>query len=225
MKRLMWSLLLVNMALAGYFIVSSMQVQPSLIKLDSSPNKVSLLDSHALALLPKKTAEVSALTTPEIVPLSTSCYEWGVFSKNNLSAAQNALRELSLTSTEHIKNSAQAPRFWVYIPSLNSAALAQAKAEELGQLGIQDIFIVQEPQWRNAISFGVFQDETLASHLLSELKAKGINGVTKNRFNPGKEHVSLLLKDVPLSTLNALRNAKAEFPNTELKPMACEVGN
>lgn len=218
----MWCFLAINIGLGGYFVVHTMQVQPSLIKPDILPSKVSLLDSHALALLPKKTAEPTAPISDESLPLSTSCYEWGVFSKNNLGAAQNALQALSLIGTEHIKTSAQDQRFWVYIAPLKSVELAQARVEELRKLGIQDLFIVQEPQWRNAISFGVFQEEALATRLLSELQAKGINGLTKNRFNSAKEHVSLILKNVPLSTLNPLKNAKTEFPGTELKSISCE---
>ena len=139
----------------------------------------------------------------------------------NLSAAKNVLRRFSLSSIEKKQTSQDAQRFWVYIPPLKSAALAQAKAEELRALAIQDIFIVQEPQWRNAISFGVFQDEKLANNLLAELKSKGVKMVTKSLRNQGKEHVSLLLKDVPLSAADALKNMKAEFPGSELISMSC----
>lgn len=231
MKWLVAFLLLVNIGLAVYFNTDLFKQNKSLIKPDISSNKVSLLDDQALAAMPKKTPLVTQPTEPSfaasvvnIPPVQTSCYEWGIFSKNNLLAAKTELSRLALSSTEKKQTSQEAQRFWVYIPPLKSAALAQTKAEELKALGLRDIFIVQEPQWRNAISFGVFQDEKLATNLLNEIKAKGVSSATKNLRNQGKEHVSLLLKDVSAAAAAELANMKAQFPGSDLKSVACKAG-
>ena len=228
MKWLVWVFLLINIGLAGYFGFDSLQKNQSFVRPDVAPNKVSLLDNNALTALPKKTIEVAAIPVPVAepvpAPIQTSCYEWGIFSKTNLVTAKAVLSRLALGSVEKKQTSQESQRFWVYIPPLKSAALAQAKAEQVKALGIQDIFIVQEPQWRNAISFGVFQDEKLATNLLSELKTKGVNSAVKSLRSQGKEHVSLLLKDVSLSAADALKNMKAEFPGSEIKSMTCAVG-
>lgn len=228
MKWIVWVLLLINIGLAVYFNTDLFKQNQSFIKPDIAANKVNLLDSQALAALPKKTAVVippaslnAGANLPPTPTVQTSCYEWGIFSKTNLTAAKNVLTRLALSATEKKQTSKEAERFWVYIPPLKSTTLAQTKAEELKALGIQDIFIVQEAQWRNAISFGVFQDEKLANNLLSDLKAKGVNSATKNLRNQGKEHVSLLLKDVPKSVADELQNMKAEFPGSEIKSMSC----
>lgn len=228
MKWLVWVLLLINIGLAVYFNTDLFKQNQSLIKPDISPNKVGLLDSQALAGMPKKAVLVTSQTDTSVAanlatppPVQTSCYEWGIFSKNNLAAAKTELSRLALSSIEKKQTSQESQRFWVYIPPLKSAAVAQTKAEELKALGIQDIFIVQEPQWRNAISFGVFQDERLATNLLNDLKLKGVNSATKNLRNQGKEHVSLLLKDVPAAAAAELANMKAQFPGSEIKSMSC----
>lgn len=233
MKWFVWLLLLINMGLAVYFNTDLFKQNQSLIKPDIAADKVNLLDSKALAELPKKLASatpaepiVAGVATDNVVTPAleqTSCYEWGIFSKNNLAAAKAVLTRLSLSGSEKKQSSQESQRFWVYIPPLKSATLAQAKAEEIKALGIQDIFIVQEPQWRNAISFGVFQDEKLASNLLGELQSKGVSTATKNLRNQGKEHVSLLLKDVPKSAADALKNMKAEFPGSEVKSLSCSA--
>lgn len=227
MKWLVWALLLINIGLVVYFNTDLFKQNQSFIKPDISPNKVSLLDSQALAAMPKKPELATPPTEPTVItpqPIQTSCYEWGIFSKNNLSAAKNELSRLAVSSTEKNQTSQEAQRFWVYIPPLKSTALAQARVEALKALGIQDIFIVQEPQWRNAISFGIFQDEKLATNLLNELKAKGVSSATKNLRNQGKEHVSLLLKDVPATVATELANMKARFPGSEIKSVACDAG-
>ncbi len=225
MKWFVWVLLLINIGLGVYFNTDFFKQNHSFVKPDIAADKVSLLDSEALAALPKKITPTSASAEPVTVQLvQTSCYEWGIFSKNNLTAAKAVLTRLALSSTEKKQSSQEAQRFWVYIPPLKSTAAAQNKAEELKALGIQDIFIVQEPQWRNAISFGVFQDEKLANNLLSELKANGVSLATKNLRNQGKEHVSLLLNDVPASVATELSDMKAEFPGSEVKVVACKAG-
>jgi hypothetical protein len=113
-------------------------------------------------------------------------------------------------------------RFWVYYPSLKSADLAQKKADEIRALGVSELFIVQDSQWRNSISFGLFQDEHLASALLSDLQAKGVKGATKALRNVGKGLSSILIKGVSAETALELQKVKPEFVGTELEPAACQ---
>jgi hypothetical protein len=80
---------------------------------------------------------------------------------------------------------------------------------------------VQDSQWRNAISFGLFQDEQLASNLLSDLQAKGIKGATKALRSPGKSLSSLLIKSVSADAALELHKIKPEFLGTDLVPSAC----
>jgi len=86
---------------------------------------------------------------------------------------------------------------------------------------VDELFIVQDSQWRNAISFGLFNDEQLASGLLTDLHAKGVKGVTKALRNPGKALSSLLIKGVSVDAAAELHKIKHEFLGTELTPAAC----
>ncbi|MEQ1599682.1 MAG: sporulation protein, partial [Methylotenera sp.] len=97
----------------------------------------------------------------------------------------------------------------------------QQKASEIKALGVEELFIVQDSQWRNAISFGLFQDEQLASNLLTELQAKGVKGATKALRSPGKALSSLLVKAVSAQTALELQKIKPEFVGTELAPATC----
>jgi hypothetical protein len=156
------------------------------------------------------------------VQSATSCYKWGNFTKTNLPAAQVVLVRLGLQSEANQEASAQEDRrFWVYYPPLKSAELAQQKAAEIKALGVQELFIVQDSQWRNAISFGLFQDEQLASSLLNDLQAKGVKGVTKALRSPGKTLSSLLIKAVSAEAALELHKIKPEFIGTDLMRAAC----
>ena len=88
-------------------------------------------------------------------------------------------------------------------------------------MGVDELFIVQDSQWRNAISFGLFQDEQLASALLSDLTAKGVKGATKALRSPGKSLSSLLIKEVNAGAALELQKIKPEFVGTDITLAAC----
>jgi hypothetical protein len=139
-----------------------------------------------------------------------------------VAGAQTAVSKLSLQAATIEQTTQDAKRFWVYRPPLKTAQEAQIKAAEFKAMGVQDIFVVQEPKWRNAISFGVFEDEQLATKLMNELKAKGVRDVVKALRNQGKGHFSLLFKNLAEPQVTALKQLKPTFPEAELKEVSCK---
>lgn len=224
MKLLVWLLVLLNVGLLAYFNLDLIAPKPAAADRSIQPEKLKILSVKDLEAIPKKETQT---VPPEAAPVlasgaSASCYKWGNFTKTNLPAAQVVLVRLGLQSEVNQEASAQEDRrFWVYYPPLKSADLAQQKAAEIKAAGVDEIFIVQDSQWRNAISFGLFQDEQLASNLLSDLQAKGIKGATKALRSPGKALSSLLIKAVGADTALELHKIKPEFVGTDLTPAAC----
>lgn len=218
MRALVLFLILVNLGLLAYFnrerFLPSVP-QPQFTEIN--PEKITVLNQQQIEAMPKK----PAIPAPAPVNVAKTCMEWGVFSDTNLAAAQSELSQLSLQSTVKSETSQDAKRFWIYKPPLKSAQEALAKAAELKALGIEDIFVVQEPKWKNAISFGVFEDEQLATKLLNELKAKGVKDAVKALRNQGKVHSSLLLTGLTETEIATLRKLKPEFPAANLKEVSC----
>lgn len=218
MRALVLFLILVNLGLLAYFnrerFLPSVP-QPQFTEIN--PEKITVLSQQQIEAMPKKPVEAA----PSPVNVAKTCMEWGVFSDTNLAAAQSELSQLSLQSTVKSETSQDAKRFWIYKPPLKSAQEALAKAAELKALGIEDIFVVQEPKWKNAISFGVFEDEQLATKLLNELKAKGVKDAVKALRNQGKVHSSLLLTGLTETEIATLRRLKPEFPAANLKEVRC----
>jgi hypothetical protein len=233
MRLFVWLLVLLNVGLLAYFNLDLILPKPAVVDRAIQAEKLKVLTEKELDALPKKetiTAEASKNPDMQVVVAQTSnqaqisCYKWGNFTKTNLPAAQVVLVRLGLQSdvNQELSQPAQADkRFWVYYPPLKSAALAQQKAEEIKALGMTDLYIVQDSQWRNAISFGLFQDEQLATNLLAELQAKGVKGATKALHNPGKSLSSLLIKAVNADAATELQKVKPEFLGTELAPVSC----
>ena len=234
MKKLFLSLVLINLALAAYFnldiVLPNAQNSPLA---EINPEKIIVLTQQQIMALPKKATAVAVTTTASTTatdfpteaatPTYTTgaCYEWGVFSPTNLTNAQSEAATLSLQATVKEQTSLEAKRFWVYKPPLKSAEAAQAKALELKARGVQEIYVVQDVKWKNAISFGVFEDEQLATKLLNELKAKGVKDVVKALRNQGKGHASLKFNALTDTEVLELKKLKSKFPEADVKEVSC----
>lgn len=233
MRLIVLLLLLLNVGLYAYFNMNQLAPAPVTANKEINPEKLIVLSKEALDAMPQvspttgmatnESTSIPQVTSPQVTePVSTTCYTWGNFTQTNLPAAQVVLARLGLQS--EIKQEQVATedrRFWVYYPPLKSAELAESKAAEIRALGVQELYIVQDSQWRNAISFGLFQDEHLASSLLSDLQSKGVKNATKALRSAGKSQSSLLIKAVSLDAATELQKIKPEFVGTDLAPVAC----
>ena len=65
--------------------------------------------------------------------------------------------------------------WWVHVPPQGSKEAAERKAAELRKLGVNDLFIVNDPgPAQFAISLGLYKNETQANRLLESLREKGV---------------------------------------------------
>ncbi len=218
MKWLVWVLVVVNVGILAYFNQSHFMPTIAPVKQpEISPEKITILTPEQVNALPKKVAEVAVVPPPAV----TACYEWGVFSGVGIANAQTAISNLALQASIKEQSSQEAKRFWVFRPPSKSTEEAQTKAEELMALGINELFVVQEAKWKNAISFGVFEDEQLANNLLRELKAKGVKDVVKALRNQSKSNASLLFTNLSDTQVASLEQLKPDFPQAKLKKTDC----
>ncbi len=225
MRLLVWLLVLLNVGLLAYFNMDLIAPKPASADRSIQPERLKILSEKDLEAMHKVVAPAPELVTQASAPVvqePISCYKWGNFTKTNLPAAQVVLVRLGLQSVISQEAGAREDRrFWVYYPPLKSAGLAQKKADEIRTMGVDELFIVQDSQWRNAISFGLFQEEQLATALLNDLLAKGVKGATKALRSPGKSLSSLFVKAVSSDAALELQKIKPEFVGTELEPAAC----
>lgn len=220
MKYIFWLLALINIGLFGYFNIDvvlpkSAQTQQAEI----SPEKIKILSQQEIDAI--KTTKKAEIVQP--LPVVDVCFEWSVFSDTNLTNAQTALESLALQSIVKEQSTQEAKRFWVYRPPFKSSTEALKKAAELRDSGITDVFVVQEPRWKNAISFGIFSDEKLAINLQKELQAKGVKNVEKALRTQGKSYSSLLLKNLTENEIAEIKKLKPNYPAAELKEVSCDA--
>ena len=212
MRLLVW-LVLLNIALWGYFNMDKMTPKVEVVHKEVNPEKLKLLMDADFGSLERKTFVARPLT---------NCYKWGRFTSNNLEAAQEVMQRLGLESELIEETPKQDRRFWIYYPPLATPEKAKEKAEEIKRLGIDELYIVQDAQWRNSISFGLFNEEVLADNLLKNLKAKGVRYATKSVRNQGSATSSLLAKSVSAELAVELYNIRPEFIGTDVTSVACQ---
>ncbi len=227
MKWVVWLLLLVNVALFGYFKLRPGQSSESMVGHESiSPEKLKILTPEQLAALPEKPHEVNA--SPSIpavagaVPVHYACYQWSGLSNSDLSRARNVLEKYDLDVSVSEQLVAEAVSYWVYIPPRKSLEEARAKISELKALGVGKSFVVQEPQWHYAISLGVFKNEALANQYLEDLRKRGVNFAVKGPRNHDGGKSSLSLKNVSTTVAEEIARFKPDFSGSELKQTPCQ---
>lgn len=221
LRLLLISLVLINLGLFAFFNpqtlgkkTASLAAAPAEI----APEKLVILSQAALAALPKRFLE--PLPRVALDSLDPPCFEWGILNSTNVARAKTALNKLQLNFIEKPQAPTQTQRFWVYLPPLASEIDAERKLLALKKLGIKDGGVMQDPQWKNAISFGVFLDEKRAIALLKDLQAKGVNAVQTVQ-NITENAVSLRLEPLTEAELAAIKKLQTEFTQRTLTEVSC----
>lgn len=215
MRTFILLLVLVNVALLAYFNMGKVIPEKKVAYKELNPEKLKLLMDDDFGGLEKKKFVTKQLK---------NCYKWGNFTAANLGAAQEVMGRLGLDATlVQESGSKQERRFWVYYPPLATPEKAQAKADEIKRLGVDELYIVQNAKWRNAISFGLFSEEPLATKLLKKLRLKGVRHAVKSTRNQGGDGMSsLLAKGVSAEAAVELYKIRPEFVGSEVTSVACQ---
>lgn len=214
MRMFILLLVIVNIALFAYFNMGKVLPKKELAYKELNPEKMKLLmDDDFSGLEKKKFADR---------PLN-NCYKWGGFTESNLTAAQEVMARLGL-EVDVVQGSGvkQESLFWVYYPPLATPEKAQLEADKIKRLGVDEVYVVQDSKWRNAISFGLFKEEKLATNLLKNLRIKGVRHAVKSVRNQDDATSSLLVKSVGAEFAVELYKIRPEFVGSEVTPVACQ---
>jgi len=223
MKWVVWLLVLANVIVFAYFNLSPTPYNGGHIALQPiHPEQIKLLTDKDIEALPKKDSTDISAAEAAAAPVQLSCYEWGSFSAANLPKARNVLFKFSLQGVVKQQTSQESARYWIYIPRAKSLEAAQAKMDELRDLGIDDIFIVQEPQWRYAISLGVYKDEQLAAKRLEDVQTRGVRSAVKALRNQEQGQASLVINSMAPDMVAEIEKLKPDFPGSEIKQVSCQ---
>ena len=224
-------LLLANLGFLAwiYFGAGRASDEPQLMEQQLNPQAIRLLSAEQVAVLAAEYAKQAALSKPPPKPTVAACLELGAFNLADVQRVQQALAPLALGSRLSQRRVEEIASYWVFMPPQRDRQAANRKAAELRKLGVEDFFIVQEdPDFRFAISLGVFKTEEAARARLAELRTKGVRTARVGPRETSVHKVYFAVREVPdalASRLNELRQSLAGSELKECRPEERRAGN
>ena len=221
MKTVSLLLLLANLGFFAwiYFGAGRASEEPQLMEQQLNPQAIRLLRADQVAALAaertKQTPE--RVKSPPKVTLA-ACLELGAFGLGDAARVQQALEPLGLGSRLSQRRAEDVASYWVFMPPQRNRQAANQKAAELRKLGVEDFFIVQEdPNFRFAISLGVFKTEEAARARLAELRTKGVRTARVGPRETSVQKIYFAVREVPDALASRLNDLRQSFAGSELK--------
>lgn len=211
MRLLFFILLLVNVAVFGYFTYRDQGIAN--LKQQRPPVSADRIRLVSPADVPAPTAKAG-----EAAP-KLACMEWGGFKPEEIDQVRQALDKLALGDR---LTRTKVTEYWLYIQPQKNKKDAEKKLEELASLGIDDGQLVEDAgKWRWAISFAAQPSEDLAIVRLNQLKEKGVKSAKILKRDVPGNSFQISQADEKLSAeLNQLKSA---YSGTELKEIECKT--
>jgi hypothetical protein len=221
-------LVLANVAFFGwtYFLAPAsgdaqlmqQQLKPEAIRL-LTPEEVAQAAAKQAAAqaAAKQLALAAAKRTPETIKVS-ACVELGAFNLGDVPSVEQALATFSFGPRLAQRRVEETASYWVFIPSQRTRQGANRKVAQLKKLGVEEFFVVQDdPEYRFAISLGVFKSEDAAKARLQQLRTQGVRTARIGSRQTQVQKIFFTVRDVPEPVLGKLNDLRQGFPGTELK--------
>jgi len=147
-----------------------------------------------------------------------ACVELGPIAASDAGRAEDAVGTIAAGLKIALRRVEEPARWWVYLPPFPTRAGAVQRAAELRRQGLDDISLVNDdPQWRNAISLGVFRSEEAAAKRAEELRRRGMRGVETAAREGAGARVYVQLRDAPEPVRARLGELRESFPGAEVR--------
>jgi hypothetical protein len=147
-----------------------------------------------------------------------TCIELGPIAAADAARAEEAVNALAAGSKVATRKAEEPTRWWVYLPPLATRAAAVQRVAELKRQGVDDSSLVNDdPQWRNAVSLGVFRSEDAATKRLEELRKRGVSGAEMAAREGSAVRVYIQLRNGPEPVRARLGEVRERFPGAEIR--------
>lgn len=217
MRALIVVLVLVNLAVGGYFLWRN---SPASLSEESES-----LHSDQISL---RRSEVSVADKPVAAPrmetrLKEICVEWRGLPDADFANAKDALRSLADEQPLSFVETPLVRMYRVVFPPLPSRNALQTKLEEIKALGVKDGLTISDEPLRNGISFGLYDSEELARRRMRNLEARGLTGLNiEPRPRPGTGYYFVIKSEQP-EVLKRLDRLRQTYPSSTLSRVDCHI--
>jgi hypothetical protein len=229
MRWLIGLLVVANLAFAALAYVAGRRQSPDaqLVNLEMNADKVRLLKSApaAPAAAPAPAPAPDPATKAEPAAKGRVCMEWGNFSAAELERARAKLAEAAPKAKISVRELAEAPAWWVYIPPVKTREEVDQTVAQLKELGVTEMHVVTDSErWRNAVSLGIFKTEEAAVAHLAQLKERKVKGAVSGQRNNLVRLSALSVVEPSDKLVETIATLKAEFAGSEIRAGACPGG-
>jgi hypothetical protein len=143
--------------------------------------------------------------------------EWGSFTLADAPKAEKALEPVLLSGRLEQRRTEEKAAWWVFIPPQANRPAALKKAAELKKLGVDDYFVVQDEEFRWALSLGVFRTAEAARTRLLALRAQGVRSARIGPREMMVPKVWLQMKGIDAATEARLKEIARQVDGSELR--------
>jgi hypothetical protein len=113
--------------------------------------------------------------------------------------------------------------YWVVIPPMEDGSQAQAKIDELAQVGLKDIWHFRGGGMKNAISLGMFAKKENADNFSKEVLAKGFKTEMRPRYlNKTRYLVKFTIAKPKVVTENMWQDVKKKYSKMPFREQKCD---
>lgn len=189
-------------------------------QLEIAPERIRLLRATRPSAAPSAETEPRS-ARPAPVP-ALACLEWGLFTGPAAARAAASLAELDVPAGQVAQTVVDDGAYWVHMPPQRTRADAERKVGELKALGVTEFFVVQDPpEWRFAISLGLFRSEAAAQAHLAQLRKRGVRTAVIERRADVLRQTVFHVREPDAALVARLTELQRDFPGTELKAGPC----
>lgn len=235
MRLLFLLLLLANLGFFAWerYLREPLSAQARIQQVQMTPEKIRIVNTPppapktVVAVAAEASAAAEGVKAATAAPAATAaegaCLAWGaIIGPQDAARADAALAEAKLPAAQVRRVLSDADGHWVLIPPQKSQADVNKVIDNLKQLGIADYSVVPEPpQWRNAISLGIFRTEESARALLAEIKKKGVTEAGVERRERFFQQVTFYVREPDEATVTKLAALRGRIGGSEVRAVAC----
>ena len=214
MKWIAWALLMLNLAVAGFFIGRSHWPQ-------AQSDQNAPMNVDRLSLRTQSASAPAQVPAAQVAAPEAMCVEWRGLNPDEFAQVHEQLKtmagERAMSFTEMPLNT----RHWVIFPPLPGAQSAADKLGELAAAGVGDAFVVKDGAWSNAISLGLYADDEAARRRVREVEDKGVLGTRVELLPRQGTDFYFVIRSEDTDTLKNLGGIKQAYPNSQQSRVAC----
>jgi len=182
-----------------------------------------LVFAIAMGLESEQQETISVGVHPEkivLLPDSVTCVVWGNFSADSVMQVENALNQQELPRSYQQVSTDAIVRYWVHTEPFENRQTAEREINKLRNMGIISFRVQEEGKWLNAISFGEYDNASIAQKLLKTLNDQ--NEINAMIHEYKIEQKKYLIFDVDQQKITELQQLVEQFPDSNLEQTTCE---